>query len=334
VHPLDIVDGTVLELSAPALPAYAEWIAELSPFVAREYERSGLHAELERQPLTSIVSRDEYERLERAVHEGRCSQLAYASGGLRVAGHILRPPQADSKRPAILFARGGNRDFGSIGPLALLDLMVLADAGYVVVASQYRGGPGSEGNDHFGGDDLDDLLNLAPIARAQPEVDAANLFLWGVSRGGMMAALALRAGLPVRAVALRAPMVDLADTAASRPDMRALFKELMPDFASDPEAALARRSAIRWPDDLGPPILFLRGREDQRVPVSQSERLADALRVRARDVELVVYKRESHFLLLHRQDYLGAVATWFEHHIAVSHEPKVKVNSAKTMPAE
>jgi dipeptidyl aminopeptidase/acylaminoacyl peptidase len=252
------------------------------------------------------------------VDEGRCLRLLYASGGLRVSGYIVLPPRVDSPRPTILYARGGNRDFGSIGPLALLDFLALAEAGYVVIGSQYRGGPECEGSDQFGGDDLQDLLNLVPLVHARADVDADNLFLWGVSRGGMMVALASRAGLEVRAAAVRAPMVDLADTAASRPEMRALFEELMPDYRSDPGAALARRSAVRWPDELRIPILFVHGREDRRVRVSQSERLANALRALGREVDLIVYERETHLLLHHRADYLDATAGWFDRHRAVS----------------
>ena len=130
----------------------------------------------------------------------------------------------------------------------------------------------------------------------------------------MMSALALRAGLDVRAAALRAPMVDLAEIAASRPDMRAQFAELMPDYGSDADAALARRSAIRWLDDLRAPILVLHGRLDQRIPVSQSKRLAKGLQSRGRVGELVVYERESHLLLLHRPRYLAAMGRWFDHY--------------------
>jgi len=60
--------------------------------------------------------------------------------------------------------------------------------------------------------------------------------------------------------------------------VRAVFEELMHDWGSDPAAALARRSALCRPEELRVPILLLHGREDRRVPVSQAERLADALR--------------------------------------------------------
>jgi dipeptidyl aminopeptidase/acylaminoacyl peptidase len=202
----------------------------------------------------------------------------YSSGGLRVSGYIIRPPRLDEPRPTIIHARGGNRELGAIGPLTLLDFLSLAEAGYIVIGSQYRGGPGAEGRDEFGGDDLQDLLSLVPLAHARAEVDARNLFLWAVSRGGMMAALALRTGMRVRAAAMRAPIVDLAEIAALRPDMRDLFEELMPDYAAAPERALARRSAIHWTHQLRVPMFIQHAREDRRVPVSQSQRLAKALR--------------------------------------------------------
>jgi dipeptidyl aminopeptidase/acylaminoacyl peptidase len=317
---LVVGDGTVFECSAPPLPRYEEWVAEFEPFVAREHEWSGLGAEFSRQPLTSIFRREEFERLELAAAEGRCVRLIYSSGGLRIPAYVVSPRSSGSRPPVVVFARGGNRDFGAIGPAALLDLLALAEAGYVVAASQYRGGPGAEGNDEFGGRDLGDLLVLVDLVRGRGDVDAERLFLWGVSRGGMMAALALRAGVVARAMALRAPIVDLAETAASRPDMRALFEELMPDYRADPEGALSRRSAINWLDEVRPPVLVMHGRQDVRIAVNQSERLAAGLRARGRPCELVVYERESHLLLLHRSDYLRAITHWFDRHAHTSHE--------------
>jgi dipeptidyl aminopeptidase/acylaminoacyl peptidase len=308
-------DGTILECAAPVLPSYNDVITQAEPFVAEEHERSALSAEFARQPLASIFTSEEYRRLEGATTAERCLQIIYVSGGARVCGYVVLPSSEASPRGTILFARGGSRYYGAISPLTLLDLLALADAGYVVVATQYRGGPGSEGRDQFGGEDVDDLLNLVAVGRSFYDADPVKFFLWGVSRGGMMAALALKEGLDVRAAALRAPMVDLAETASLRPEMRANFEELMPDWAVDPAAALARRSALCWPEELHVPILLLHGRQDWRVPVSQSERLAAALRdAGRRDIALIVYERDTHLLLLHRRPYLDAIRSCFDQH--------------------
>ena len=178
------------------------------------------------------MTRSEYERLEAALAAGRCLQLVYASGGLRISGFIVHPARIDSPRPTIIYARGGNRDFGAIGPLALLDFHALTGTGYIVIASQYRGGPGSEGRDEFGGADLQDLLNLVRLAHVASRGRYAKSLPLGSFTRGMMGALALRAGMRVRAAAMRVPIVDLAELAALRPEMRDLFEELMPDYAS------------------------------------------------------------------------------------------------------
>lgn len=72
-------------------------------------------------------------------------------------------------------------------------------------------------------------------------------------------------------------MVDLAETAATHPDVRDVFEELMPDYAADPPTALERRSALCWSEELGVPTLLLDAHQDMRVPLTQSERLRERL---------------------------------------------------------
>ena len=61
-------------------------------------------------------------------------------------------------------------------------------------------------------------------------------------------------------------------------------------------------------------MLIQHAREDRRVPVGQSKRLAEALRASGVEVELIVYEPDSHLLLLHRARYLKAVTAWFDRH--------------------
>jgi dipeptidyl aminopeptidase/acylaminoacyl peptidase len=285
--------------------------------LGQEYESSGLLDAFDRRSVESIYSRQEFEALEDAVASGRCLRIAYESDGETIQGFIVLPSRSDGAWPVIVYARGGNRDFGSVDVAALLDFLTLADAGYIVAATQYRGGPGSGGRDEFGGRDIHDLLNLVPLVESRPDVAPGGIFLLGASRGGMMAMLALRQGLMPRAVALRAPMLDLNESARLRDDMRGIFEELMPDYLGDSEAALTRRSALAWPDELPDvPMLLLHGDSDPRVPVTQSIRMHTALRHLGRSVELHVYENEAHLLLLNRADYLGRVRGWFDQHRA------------------
>jgi dipeptidyl aminopeptidase/acylaminoacyl peptidase len=305
----------ILASTAPVLPTYEAWIDARGRFLRQEYEWSGLADAFDRRSVESIYPSSEFEALEEAVVTRRCLQIAYESHGETVQGFLVVPSSPGGVWPAIVYARGGNRDFGSIGIDTLLDFLTLADAGYVVIATQYRGGPGSGGNDEFGGRDVDDLLNLVPLLESRADVDPGSIFALGVSRGGMMTMLAARRGFVPRAVALRAPMLDLNESARLRDDMRGIFGELMPDYPRDPEAALTRRSALAWAAELPDvPMLLLHGDSDPRVPVTQSVRMHEALRELGRSVELHVYEEDAHLLLLNRSDYLNRIRGWFDRH--------------------
>jgi dipeptidyl aminopeptidase/acylaminoacyl peptidase len=43
-------------------------------------------------------------------------------------------------------------------------------------------------------------MALMPLARRLPYADADNVFLYGLSRGGMMSFLALKQGFPAKAI--------------------------------------------------------------------------------------------------------------------------------------
>jgi dipeptidyl aminopeptidase/acylaminoacyl peptidase len=119
-------------------------------------------------------------------------KITYLSDGLKVKGYVAYPKDTSKKYPGIIWNRGGIGNRGVIDSFTARGLFgQLAGWGYVVFASQYRGNDGGEGKDEFGGDDLNDVLNLTSLAK---EFDFADDNKWGVegwSRGGMMTYLAL-----------------------------------------------------------------------------------------------------------------------------------------------
>jgi dipeptidyl aminopeptidase/acylaminoacyl peptidase len=255
---------------------------------------------------------EEIESLHASAREGRCRKIRYRSDGLAVVGFVLEPP-VPGPSPAILVARGGNRDLGTIGPRLLAELNALADQGFVIVATQYRGADGGEGADEFGGADLADLENLVPLARGLPSVDPDNLFLLGYSRGGMMAAMALRRDLPVQAAALFSGVYDL-ESQTARPEMEQNFRDLIPGYEENRTEELRRRSAVFWADEIETPVLILGGTEDQRVPFdANAGRLAELLAQAGREYKLARYEDEhtlSHFHL----EATREIGNWFRQH--------------------
>lgn len=180
------------------------------------------------------------------------SRLVYSSDGHRVVAFLLRPRSTPGRRhPAIIYNRGGNRDFGALDLPSLLDLSGLVEHGYVVVASQYRGVDGGDGQEEFGGADVDDVLNLLPLLGRQRDVDTTRIGMMGWSRGGMMTYLALARTDRIVAAAVGAGLADLVESAKARPDLaQEVYAELMPKLRGGKRSQPARIPRRSRPADL------------------------------------------------------------------------------------
>lgn len=87
----------------------------------------------------------------------------------------------------------------------------------------------------------------------------------GWSRGGMMTYLALARTDRIRAAVVGAGVADAFSSTRLRPEMADnVFAELVPNWHTDRERALASRSAVRWAHRLHKqaPILLLHGSAD------------------------------------------------------------------------
>ena len=91
-----------------------------------------------------------------------CFRLRYVSGDAEVIGYISLPADYETARyPVLIYNRGGNGEFSK---LESPEVQLMARYGFVVLASQYRGVDGGTGMDHFGGDDVDDVIKLIDFA--------------------------------------------------------------------------------------------------------------------------------------------------------------------------
>lgn len=194
----------------------------------------------------------------------------------------------------------------------------LAEAGYLVAASQYRGVTSAQdaapSPDQFGGDDVRDVTNLLRIASSLPGVDRDNLFMVGQSRGAIMTFRALRqTPFPIRAVAVYSGVYDLHDLLESRPAFEQLFELLIPDYRKQRKAELDQRSVTRWPEQLPPRtgVLLLHGGDDERTPLASARKLAAELNRLGRPHKFIVYPGESHFLDGVRPEVREETLRWF-----------------------
>ncbi|MFA6507081.1 MAG: prolyl oligopeptidase family serine peptidase [Treponemataceae bacterium] len=226
------------------------------------------------------------------------SCITYLSDGLKIKGFQVKP-RGEGPFPCVIFNRGGNREFGSINPLVMVNLICrMAAWGYFVVASQYRGGCGSEGKDEFGGADIGDVMSLFSLIDDEPCADRARIGMYGGSRGGMMTYLALTKTSRVGAAVIRCGVSDLTTWCDDRKDMEEVYRELIPDFESDRENVLRERSAVYWAEKLCPttPILILQGSADWRVNPLSALRMGERLLKERHPFRLMMLEGADHAL--------------------------------------
>ncbi len=288
-------------------------IVSLTPFVPHDYHdlvaRYAFREDaLPEAAYTRLVSR--YEE----THDVRVQRIVYLSNGLNITGLIAEPVGAC--KGVVVYNRGGSGNFGMLTVHAVVrQIIPLARAGYLVVASNYRGNDGGDGQDEFGGRDVDDSIALHRIAMAHPAADDVPTFIIGHSRGCMMTYLMLKQGFRAKAAACIAGVAELRDWNVFRSEMRErVYKRYIPDFEAYEEESLEARSAICWPEKISAPLLLLHGTGDDRVQHSQSEGLAAALEQHGNPHELMLYEGGNHALTRHWDDVMKRTLDWFSSH--------------------
>jgi dipeptidyl aminopeptidase/acylaminoacyl peptidase len=242
------------------------------------------------------------------------SSLTYLSDGLRVKGYVA-VPRTGGRLPCVIFNRGGNRSYFALDDGgALLSLGRIASWGYVVVASQYRGNGGGDGQEEFGGVDVNDVLNLIPLLEKHPRADASRLGMIGLSRGGMMTYLALARTDRIAAAVVVGGLSDLPDAGRRRPDMETVYAELVPGYPEEGPGALEERSAIRWVERLprATALLLQHGAADEKVPPGQALALAGRLVETGHTVRLVLFEGGDHGLTGHTEESFRLTRSWLD----------------------
>ncbi len=240
-------------------------------------------------------------------------RLTYWSDGLRIAGFLGRP-KIRGPLPAVIYNRGGRGDNSA---LTGKEIVAFVDAGYVAVGSQYRGGPGSEGRDEFGGADLRDVQTLIPLLQSLPYVDGDRIAMMGVSRGGLMTHLVLKHETlaethQVKAAATVGGVADLFRWMKDRPSIR--DATLVASIGKTPEEAAEayrERSAVFWPELINAPVLLLHGEADDRVSPEHSREMHRLLTGLGKTAHLITYPEGGHTLGRRYEFGVPAALDWF-----------------------
>ena len=242
--------------------------------------------------------------------------LTYKSDGLNIRAIVGLPPNFDPKvkHPLLVFNRGGNRNFGF---MSACDLYLLSDfqntiPDGILVMSQLRGSHDSEGNDEYGGKDVDDIISLIHWSESVSFIDSQERYIGGWSRGGLMTYLVLKKKIAFKAAFVIAGISDLFNLKKKRPEMGELFQELIPEYDLHQKALLRDRSAKYWAKEFETPLLIFHGTEDLRAPFEDAKRMDIILTKLKKPHQFVVYPNEGHDLKKSYYKMLGEIRLWFE----------------------
>jgi dipeptidyl aminopeptidase/acylaminoacyl peptidase len=254
-----------------------------------------------------------------AVENSVVEKITYNSDGLKVKGYMAYPADTSRRYPVIIWCRGGIGNAGLIDSFNARGMFgQLADWGYAVLASQYRGNGGGEGKDEFGGSDLNDVLNLADAAKELPFTDTDKIGIEGWSRGGMMTYLALTKTKIFKAAAVTGGIADLKCNASESRFMRKLYQTVMGDYDSENFSdKCSSRSIVNFVHKMSKqtPLLIIHGTEDKRVLPRDSLDLSYKLLEHKIPFRLVMLENGDHFLKKHRKEVDRLRREWFHKYL-------------------
>ena len=246
-------------------------------------------------------------------------KITYASDGLKVTGYIAYPKDDSKKYPCIIWCRGGIGNAGAIDKFTACGIYgQIASWGYCVFASQYRGNDGGEGHDDFGGDDLNDVLNLIPLA---DEIPQANKDVWGIegwSRGGMMTYLTLTKTNIFKAAIILGGIANLRCNSDESKFMRRLYEHTLGKYEEEEfKSRCETRSIVNFPEKFSKttPMLIIHGNSDNRVLPHDSLDLSYKLLDLKIPYRLVMLEGGDHFLKSHRKEVDEMRKNWFKKYL-------------------
>lgn len=242
--------------------------------------------------------------------------------GLEIEGWLTLPPgYVEGQRvPLILEIHGG--PFAAYGPHFSTDNQLYAAAGYAVLSANPRGSTSygeafaNEIDKAYPGNDYFDLISIVDRAIALGIADPEALFVTGGSGGGVLTSWIVGKTDRFKAAAAQKPVINWT-TQALTADGAAFFgRYWIGGLPWEDHETFWKLSPLSLVGNVETPTLVVVGSEDYRTPVSESEQLYTALRLRGVPTALVKVPGASHGGIAARPSQSAAKASailaWFE----------------------
>jgi len=236
-------------------------------------------------------------------------------------GLIIEPVTKSENHPALIYNRGGNNidpsksdmglTFATMGGASLFDLVIKHN--YIIYTSQLSGYGENSGKDEFGGEDLNDILELKDLIDQNEICNSSRIGMLGYSRGGMMSYLSLINSDWLKTIAVVGAPSNLIRNAQERPEMQKVFEETFGGSDNEKKKRSILFNSDKLPKDSN--ILMLHGETDDRVNYRDSEELAERLKSLNINNKLKLFDEGSHSLIENRGERDNEILEWFNKYL-------------------
>ena len=234
---------------------------------------------------------------------GEVHEVVYESSfdSQEIQGWYITPPgfEEGKQYPLILEIHGGPHL--AYGPYFSAEMQLMASAGYVVFYDNHRGSTGygkdfamllhykysspEDFADHMSGVDAVVDLGIA---------DAENLFVTGGSAGGIASAYAIGLTDRFKAAAVAKPVINWISKTLTADSYIGQISHQFPGMPWEEFDHYWQRSPISLVGNMVTPTLLITGEEDYRTPISETEQLYQALKLKGVDTVMIRVPGSSH----------------------------------------
>jgi dipeptidyl aminopeptidase/acylaminoacyl peptidase len=223
--------------------------------------------------------------------------LWYKSSNLRIRGRLFLP-SGTARVAGVVYNHGG---VSGLSNLAATRCRELAQAGFAVFASSYRGEDGSDGKIEIAKGEIDDVLAGYNWFRTHPRVDKNRIAQFGTSHGALIGLLGSARDVSFKSLVFAYGVADivawyehLVRTKQLSNDQ--LTKDTYGNGPLDrPESFAIRMGLSAVPKILSTmPVLIVQGGKDVVVPPEQAKALHNSLEKNGKLSTLRIYPNSEH----------------------------------------
>lgn len=234
-------------------------------------------------------------------------RIIYKSDNEKVEGFIIKKRLQDRKLPVLIYCRGGdNIKINKLGkklddkPSRFLDDELFHNLidNFIIFSSNYRGSNYSTGVDEFGGNDVNDVVNLLPIINKYKLANNNKINFWGYSRGSMMVFLAYKKikienlidVKKIKSIIITGGFFDTQNASKFKTE----YKQFLIKSLKLNDNDIKNREAINFVKYYDTPILLIHGKKDKQISYHSSVNFSNILKKENKIHKLITFENMTH----------------------------------------